>query len=254
MIVNSIQPRYSSYNPVFGDFKRVLFKIETGGRTVKNIERTCNTWAMRGFPTVDERADYIIKNGLRHIYDFGCSNAIDAICLLIALNEKGGSEQLKKCTPIIVGDVDGGAKYYFDNNKFFLQPEETFRIDDYTNGKFLKYFSSDYTPDMLRAGYWHFSPYYKSMIDYSLGNVLEDYKVIEPEKSFVQPKNFWPYLNIQNREDIAKKLVQHIGKSSCICLGEVDNHALDGGSTAKELLIKNGATLADGQEYIYRKF
>ena len=253
MIINRIQPTYNSYSPSFGDFNRVLFKTETGGRTIENIKRTCNTWGMRGCPDVGERADYIIKNGFKHIYDFGCSNAIDTMCLIIALDVKGGDNLLRKLAPIHAGDIDGGAQYYFENNKIYLQPEEMYRIDDFTNGKFLKYFESDYTPDMLRPGYWRFSPYYKSMIDYSLGNVLEDYKKIEPEKSFVQGRNFWPYLEPYEREFLAKSMLKQLGMSSRVCLGEFDKYRMDDGMTARECILKSGFVPDENSEYFYKK-
>jgi chemotaxis methyl-accepting protein methylase len=63
----------------------------------------------------------------------------------------------------------------------------------------------------------------KNSVQFSMGDIFEDYKNINPENTVVLARNFWPYIDdISKRSKFFKDLYDHLKEGSLFVIGNFD--------------------------------
>ena len=245
------------YNTTFKAYEYFRYKSDELGHVIDNIANSSKSWFMRTYPSIEERVNIFLKEFKNvpkvNFYDFGCSNGSDIYSVLIGLHLNGGYDVLNKFGPAKCRDICYAPIYAAKKGEYLLNVVEMSEIDRYTNGDFDKYF---YSPlrceDMYRTHRWHISPYIKDYANFEIGDITEDYKMIEPYNSIVQTRNMWPYLKPEQKQTLAKNLHDQMRGNAILVIGGIEKDDPFGNRTAAEYLEDAGFVQHPDNEYIYR--
>jgi chemotaxis methyl-accepting protein methylase len=138
-------------------------------------------------------------------------------------------EFAQKFTPIIAKDYDPEAIKMAKSGKLPIQSYEVERIQTSTNGKFREFFDAPQKLQFIGKENIEVSlnREYSNLIDYSVANIIEDYKTIQPEDSCVFVRNFLPYLKDRTTvQRLIKDLGNHLAEGSYLAVGDFDHKGL----------------------------
>lgn len=230
MKINTTQLDYTRNNPTFGDYYKIILKGDKVAKNFKvsDVKYSCATMFVRGMNTLRDFTKYILKKYENvpkvNFYDYACSDGSETYSYILALLSIGGEEAIKKFCPIIAKDIDSTAIFRAKHGKYYLTPREMSNIEILTNKDMEEFFYSDYPVDKLRNAIWYPKSTLTANAKFSVANILKDYTTINPQNSIVSVRNFWPYLEPEDRENLANGLYSHLDKSSVLIIGDFDKH------------------------------
>lgn len=186
------------------------------------------------------------------IYNYACSEGAEPYSLAMILIKKLGKEKSKKFFPIIASDID---EEILENPKqgiVKVSPFE-FLMSRLSVGKKFKEFvipisNFKYDPkfrNVLKTA--NVSSELKDSVIFKQADILKDIDNIEEENSVVLCRNFFPYLSDENKNILAQKLSEKLGKNSMCVIGTYDTFCLN----MHKLFINQGLTEVDKNSLWY---
>lgn len=236
--------------PMFGTWYRSVMATD---KFTSAVAYRNNTTLFRGDTEIPQIMDAIVKlhknTSKIHTRFYGCSFGAEPYSSYMYLLSKYGENILSKFLPFKAMDIDKFAITKAKKGILPVSEEEFFRVQEYTGGKFNKFFNgkeigipdrpigqyeftfidyifdrgvygeNDYHEDGPRV---RLNRKYLRDIQYSVADVMKDYKNIEPENSVTGLRNFLPYLEDEDIIKLVTDLGKHLKKDSCIILGSYD--------------------------------
>ena len=216
--------RHKTTNPNFKAWTNVVFepnKLYTSGAKPKHMN---NTAFFRLNSMWENFINFIVnkyKNVEKvHIYNYGCSDGSEPISLAMILKSKY-QDLVQKFLPIEARDYDANAIDKALTREYVIGTYEKGGINKFTKNEFSRYFEKKRRLDSVNELCVLKPELYKDVL-FSVANILEDYKNINPENSFVMARNFWPYLSDEDKLSLAKSLSQQMQKNCTLMIGEFD--------------------------------
>lgn len=212
-----------------------------------------------------ENLIYLLKEKFENVpkvnvYSYGCSDGSEALSFIMKILAAGDKHLERKFLPVIAKDID---QFIIDkaNSReyFYLNNEEIFKINSFTNGRYKDFFSEIDKTYMGSFAFAKSNLYEK--VKFSIADIRKDYKNIKSENSVVFARNFWPYIknkpsfinniadcllnNFSSKEgtDIARKallknLALQLKKNSLLIVGDYDLR--EAGSSFEEEILDAG--------------
>lgn len=222
MKIQNIQNNY--YSPKFGSWHREVFKPasdtvlqELKHRNDTRFYRDGSRW----YRIVNMLTEKYKKTPKVNTYCYGCSNGSEPYTFLMELMSICDKTIVQKFLPIIAKDYDEVAINMAKSNKLPIGPCELSNINQYTGNSIDKYFDKAPSTGNSKT-YYSAKPILTDNVQFSVADVLEDYKNIEPDNTIVFARNFWPYLSDEKQKELATNLGQHLGKNSTLIIGDFD--------------------------------
>ena len=231
MRISNIIPQYQSNRqktPIFNAWNREVFQVYgTGENAIKEVIRRNDTSIYRT-PEMWKFLTNLIGTKYKdtskvNVYNYGCSNGSEAYTFLIELLSKFDKKFADKFLPIRAMDCDPVAIKKAKSKILPINLGEQCRINENSNYKFSDFFENTgiYNEEEGTFNY-RAKPILTDKVIIEEGNVLDDIKNINPENSIVFVRNFWPYLNGREREQLVKGLQNQLKKNCTIVIGDFD--------------------------------
>ena len=213
MQIHSIQ-NYNKYlqpSPTFGKWYRTVYQGETP--LTQKILHKNNTWLYREESFWRLLCYHLAKrfNNIEHInvYNYACSNGMETYTFLMELISNYKEDFVKKFLPIKAMDYDPIAIAEARTGILEIENIEKDKINEYTRGQFNRFFEK--IPNTKSS--YRVQRELTDNVIFSVADIREDYKKIEPINSLVLARNFWPYLGKQMPlNKMAKKLYEQMDK------------------------------------------
>ena len=196
-----------------------------------------------------------------NVYNYGCSLGYEAYSYIIWLLS-GKKKNPDKFLPIIAKDYDEDIIKAAKNFQLLLDEDEMSKIKMVAGKK--KY--RDFLEPGMYSKYLILGENHRGMltnltekltdnVQFSVADIRKDYKNIEPEKSIVMASNFWPYMEKEDRYELAENLYKQLDKGSCVKIDEFDNSInwLDDKITTTQLLVKVGFKRTAINDFVLKK-
>ncbi len=224
MQINQINQTYYSKQPSFGYWKR---DVVVPGKGLVNRNDTSFFREANFFPRLTKMLSEKFKNAPKvNVYSFGCSDGSEAFTFAMRMLTMIGEENPQKFFPIIARDIDPVAIQKAINNDYKIIKKEKDYIDHFTHGQYKRFFYEPYgEPTNGGEGTQVFvrKELYDS-VDFHIGNILKDYKKIEPKNSVIMAGNFWPYIEKSStRLKFFRDLYKHLDSGCYLVTGEFDH-------------------------------
>lgn len=175
-----------------------------------------------------------------------CSNGQEPYSLAVKLihSLKSGAE---KFLPIIAKDIDEKNILSAQNGRMGIQLGDIYRINYYTGDNLSKYFTTGKAVNPDNDLVLIPKPNIKDKVIFSQSDIFNDISTLPDENMILLCRNFWPYLEIPQRKNLAKQLSEKINSSSLLVIGDYDERADVG-----EILYDNGFK-ETAIRYVYTK-
>jgi chemotaxis methyl-accepting protein methylase len=278
MKTNYIQTQNCQNNPNFNSWYRSVGKNK---KTLMNLEQELSyrndTYWFRGNITelIDDLVDIYADSNDVNMYIYGCSNGSEPCSMWMYLVSKYGKDVADKFRPFRAKDIDPYAINMAKNGIMPIDCSEFASIQRYTNYGFDRFFhfnkqqqplsSYFYTPAKYRGKNNKFNgriiqpkAELTQNIEYSVADIMKDYKNIGHEKSIICARNFWPYIPKAEIAGFLSNLGQQLEQGSVLIFGSFDFcpdlYNFDFGYFLKNTLLTNGFSKYQGNyDYIYIK-
>lgn len=172
-----------------------------------------------------EKVNFIIE---------GCSNGAECYSCAMKLLTGFGEREAKKFFPIIAKDIDyENIQNAKNGRQMGISDYDLFRINYHTKNRLYEFMN--FNIPISEANTMSLSPKQKlrDCIDFSQANIMQDLENIPSRNTILFCRNFWQYLDTNQRSKLAYTLGQKFDSSSIVCIGDFD-------SGAEEVLIQNG--------------
>lgn len=248
---------FEKTNPAFTSWSRTVYLANEFGQKTRFPKNCQDTWIYRGNAKkfVKFIHDWFKDAPKINFYNFGCSNGSEAFTYVMEMDSNYEPEFLKKCTPIIARDIEPIAIKYAYFGEMELEKGEVESIVENTNGNMDKYFKlaeGEDLSDKSKMKHWYeVNPILNNHVDFQVGDALEEIEKIEPENTIVTLRNFWPYLNLHKRKELAQKAYDRLGDNGLVAIAKFDNNPFDL-ITADSILREVGFKPTEC-EYVYSK-
>ena len=242
MEIKPIQNYSYSSKTNFKHWDRTVYKVGTNiGR--ENVINRNNTYFFRDPIFWIDIVNFLekkVKDIPRiNIYSYGCSDGSDVYTLIMSLLGRKNKDLLKKCSPIIAKDLDPLAIKRAKSNAYYITKSEKEDINLCTQNKFDKFFLPlEKKSDVVPEANMQINPELTQYAQYSIANVLQDYKKINPNNSIIFLRNILPYIKENSNETFLKDrewktqkkflkdLYNHLGENSYIVIGGYDRYEM----------------------------
>lgn len=232
----------NNYAPNFGNWNREVFKTSTNS-LVQELKHRNDTQFYRDgghWYNIVKMLTEKYKNVSKvNTYCYGCSNGSEPYTFLMELMSICEKDVVQKFLPIIAKDYDKVAIEAAKKNVYPIGTRETDSILAYT-GRSLDYFLNNTHKHNHFNHYYSAKPILTDNVQFSVADILEDYKNIKSDNTVVFARNFWPYLSDNNQKELAKNLYQQLGKNSTLIIGNFDIMNLKSGISIPMLLWNVG--------------
>lgn len=245
MRIQNIQNK--NYSPNFGNWNREVFKTSTDS-LVQELKHRNDTQFYRDgglWYNIVKMLTEKYKNVSKvNTYCYGCSNGSEPYTFLMELMSICKKDVVQKFLPIIAKDYDEIAIEVAKKNVYAIGTREADSILTYT-GRSLDYFLNNTQKYNQFDHHYSAKPILTDNVQFSVADVLEDYKNIKPDNTVVFARNFWPYLSDNNQKELANNLYQQLGKNSTLIIGNFDLMNLKSGTSIPILLWNAGFNPTD---------
>lgn len=222
MRIQNIQPNTQprSVKPAFKAWNREVFSAGEYG--VLRLKHRNDTSFFRDVDFVSKTVEYLVDKykgaDKVNVYSYGCSNGSEPYSVVMYLLSKF-KDSASKFLPIIAKDYDSTAIEKAKSGKALIGEKEDCYIRCYTDG-----FDNYFTPVAPEKFEYKVKKPLIDNVNFSVADIREDYKNIEPANSVIFARNFWPYMDIEDRLEVLKNLFNHLENSSSIIVGNFDNY------------------------------
>lgn len=179
-----------------------------------------------------------------NVYCYGCSDGSEPYTFAMNVLAKG-KDFAQKFLPVQARDIDSIAICRALDSEYELTHDEIFRIENVLDDKYElindKLITTKNTQNHSLRKYFDYHEYkreylsygdklnvkvkepLKNSVQFSMGDIFEDYKNINPENTVVLARNFWPYIDdISKRSKFFKDLYDHLKEGSLFVIGNFD--------------------------------
>ena len=235
MRVSGIQQ--NQYNTNFNAWFRDVYKDAKSEHPITIIHRNTTYFYRRDmdWPNLVKHLVHKFENVPKvNTYCYGCSNGSEPYTFIMQLCSRYPEFISKKFLPVIAKDYDEVAINNAKKGVVSIGQDELTVVRNAINGpeeQFFQYTGVCNDNDSHSGTSWEvkYQPEYAQAMQFSVADIKDDYKNIEPENSIIFARNFWPYLQRPEIDNLIQKLSGHLKKDSCVILGGFDN-TMDVGS------------------------
>lgn len=260
MRISPIQNYYSNYKksqPTFRAWSREVYTVDENN--VSKLSHRNETEFFRNSYVWDLLPKFLEekykKTDKVNVYCYGCSDGSEAYSFAMKMLEHD-EKFAKKLFPIKAYDFDPVAIARAKRGEYEITPLEMTRISmclksepkkylDYDDNKFIYY--RGFAP-VDSTAYQIIETKLKDnlskTVEFETADILKDYKNIKKDNSIILARNFWPYIEPQQRKEFFTDLYEHLGKNSIIVIGLFD---FNGEDNAPKLLEDAGFKLSSQQ-------
>ena len=236
---NTQKYKSKSTNPSFGIWERDVY------RSGKLYDYKNNTGFFRneyfGNGLTNFLSEHFKNTKKVNMYCYGCSDGSEPYTFIMRMLNSP-EKKPEKFFPIIARDIDSEAIQRVESKKYSLTEAEEYRINEYTGGQIEKYF------DDLYYGKYSAKKILYNNVDFAIGDILKDYKKINPKNSVILARNFWPYVDQQySVSRFLKKLYDHLESGSVIAVGQFDD-----GIGISNILLEKGFVRSPYRSIFYK--
>ncbi len=255
--IQNYYPNYKKVQPSFGTWSREVYTVDKNDapklshRNETEFFRNSYVWDL--LPSfLEEKYQEADKV---NVYCYGCSDGSEPYSFAMKMLEHD-ENFAKKFFPIKAYDFDPVAIERAKRGEYEITPLEMTRISmclksepkkylDYDDKKFIYY--RGYAP-LDTTAYKIIETKLKDnlsgTVEFETGDILKDYKNIKKDNSIIFARNFWPYIEPEQRKEFFTNLYEHLGKNSIIVIGLFD---FNGENNAPKLLEDAGFKLSAQQ-------
>ena len=215
--------RDNSYKPPHMGINRVVYKsdIICPGKEHLSIKHKNTSWMYRPNAWICERIYKCFSQAFRNVnkvnvYSYGCSLGYEAYSYVLWLLS-GKKKNPEKFLPIMAKDYDADIINSAVNSPILIDDNEMCDIKAVVGENNInKFFQlgkySDYVlfNELYSGTLAYPTGKLKDNVQFSVADIREDYKNIEPENSIVMASNLWPYF-------------KKVDKGSYVTIGTFDN-------------------------------
>lgn len=156
-----------------------------------------------------------------NVYCYGCSDGSEPYTFIMSMLSSFEKDP-EKFFPIIARDFDSEAIQRAESKNCYLKDYEVSLINKCTDDQFEKYFVDNY------YGRYSAKKILYNNVDFAVGDILKDYKKINPKNSVILARNFWPYVAQQySLSNFWKKLYNHLEPGCVVVIGYFDEDQAD---------------------------
>lgn len=207
------------YKPTFQSNVRVV-RNKSGKMIYRNT-----TKFFRGDLDWEAFGKYILnkyKNTPKvNVYCYGCSDGSEPLSLAMLIKEIIPTPD--KFFPIIAKDIDKTIINIAKTGKIGIDITDYNAINKFTNNKFDKYIKTSKKLLDYNTTPAEISPDLMKNIQFSVADIKDDIRTIQPKNSIIFCRNFWPY--ITSKEDqikIVNNLSSMLKDNCTIVIGNFD--------------------------------
>lgn len=173
-----------------------------------------------------------------------CSNGEEIYSFWGTLKARLGLKA-NKFRNVIAKDIDPSHIALAQKGEFYIRKDEYNIANDYMNGKFSEYFDTvkNTTQNKKPAASFRYceTPIkvtvkddLKKDIKFEFGNILDDAKRIDFKNTVLLARNFWPYLDSKDADNLARTLAQRMDSSATLIIGDFDKEEAYTGDLLKK--------------------
>lgn len=232
------QQKQRVQHPSFGAFERDVFVKQNS--FLQRLSHRNNTYLFRTDLYWPGLIDYLVEKykdvDKVNVYNYACSNGLEAYSFLMELFGRHDEETADKFTPIIAKDYDSFVINLANQRLVEITDEEKQRINNHTYGHFKDFFRKNST---IKDKY---SPTEKltSRVVFEVGDITKEFNDIKKDNTIVFARNFWPYLSPADRKWTLQKIAKQLGENSILIVGDYDDTCTYGDFELDEFLHKIG--------------
>lgn len=169
-----------------------------------------------------------------NVFNFACSDGSEPYSLAVVLMEYLGLDALK-FFPIQASDIDEEIIAKAKCGPCNITVRDLYQINQMTKDDYGKYFQAH--PPENKNYYMAVTPKppINRAIEFSQGNILDGLDELPEHNNVVFARNFWCYLDEENRNKMIRKFIDILDKTSSLIIGE-----LEYGHNYDELLERHG--------------
>ena len=222
MRINLINNLTSPPSPTFKSWEREIISPKRG------VVNRNNTYFFREtdlFSKLTKMLSEKFKDVSKvNVYCYGCSDGSEPFTFIMGMLSVEDEANPKKFFSILARDIEPVAIEKAMNNDYKISTYEKKAIDTYTNGMYNKFIYQPFPDPSDNDELFQIfvKKYLYNYVDFKVGDILTDYKEIQPKNSVVLARNFWPYIHPQSRSDFLKKIYNHLDTGSFFVIGDFD--------------------------------
>lgn len=245
-LVNNKQPQFKG-------FERTV--VKPLGNLVENVVHRNNTYIFRNDLNWDKLIELIkikyAKAEKVNVYNYACSNGLEAYSFLMKLMANTPKEFVNKCTPIIARDYDNFAIMMAKTKMVDIWPDEIERIERHTFGG-QNYFFRKLNGRKIDEYKYMVNPVLTEKVDFDYGDITTDYTKFNKDNTILFARNFWPYLGRADQLELPELIYKAMGKNSMIILGSYDCPTYSKNNEFYDFFVNAGFKKTD-VPYVYVK-
>jgi len=172
-----------------------------------------------------------------NVISHACSNGMEPYSFAMHMKLFHGSDA-DKFLPITAKDIDRGNILMAKRGFYETEKNNLYQLDIFTRGKYNKFLNCVYSGGVIYPDSLILRPNeeLRQCVNFEQGDIFKDIENMPRKNTVLFCKNFWPYLKVEQREELAKKLAEHFDNTCVIITGDYD----DIRSNVCELFKKNG--------------
>ena len=157
-----------------------------------------------------------------NVYCYGCSDGSEAYSLAMGFLDKKGPRKVLKYVPIKAYDID--SEMIRTAQKGWLPCSINDKIRINSNAQLASFLCNIVEVPRDEKYPYRFQPMdrLKKLIDFQMGDFVEELDKIEPCNNLVLCRNFWYYLGTDRIPEVVEKLASKIDETSLVVIGDFD--------------------------------
>ena len=172
-----------------------------------------------------------------NVISHACSNGMEPYSFAMHMKSFHPS-YADKFLPIMAKDIDKNNILMAKRGFYETEKKDLFELEYLSKVRYKDFLNCEYSGGILYPNSVILRPNEKlrKCVNFEQGNIFDDIEKMPRKNTVLFCKNFWPYLKVEQREELAKKLAEHFDKTCVIITGDYD----DIRSNVCELFKKNG--------------
>ena len=183
-----------------------------------------------------------------NVITHACSNGMEPYSFIMHMMVFH-PENARKFFPVLAKDIDKKNINIAETGLYELEDTDLYLLDYYTKGRYREYLYLCRPQNKLYSVACVPNETLKQFVQFKEGDIFEDIKTMPSKNTVLFCKNFWPYLEPQKQELLAKNLSEQFDSTCTIITGDYDA----GKIKMQNLLGKYGFHAHPTLPYVYEK-